>query len=197
MSNSHPLHERLMALVLLGEKKSVSIKEILHTLGGKGKEILLIFLSLPFCQPVQIPGTSTPFGLVIALIGIAITFKRKQLWLPKFLHEKKLKGSTVKTIAEKSLRLVSKTIKWIHPRMKVMTRSHMMIFNGLIIIILGLLLALPLPIPLTNIVAAWGIFLMSLGLLEEDGLFVAISYGIGLGCIIFFLFIILSLNRII
>jgi len=40
------------------------------------------------------------------------------------------------------------------------------------IAIAALLLALPLPIPFTNMIPGWAIFLIALGLMERDGLFI-------------------------
>lgn len=194
-TNHHPLDERLAVLIQVSDKETITIKEVLQTLGGKGKEILLIFLSLPFCLPIQIPGLAIPFGIISAMIGLGLAFRRHKILLPKFLQSKSLKGKTIKKIAKKGLWLTKKMKKWVHPRLKVMCRHHLIsMLNGIIIFILGILLALPLPVPLTNLVAAWGILLMSLGMLEDDGLFVSIGYGIALGCIIFFFFIFFSLN---
>jgi hypothetical protein len=59
--------------------------------------------------------------------------------------------------------------------------------HGLMICILGLLLALPLPIPLSNLTAAWSTFLIALGILEDDGASVLAGYLISLLTIIFFI----------
>lgn len=47
--------------------------------------------------------------------------------------------------------------------------------NGFIIFICGLLLMLPLP-PGTNFTPGLTVFLLSIGILEEDGLFVLLGY---------------------
>ena len=54
----------------------------------------------------------------------------------------------------------------------------MHVVNGLVIALLGIFLALPLPIPLSNLTAAWAIFLIAFGLLEDNGIFVLIGYGV-------------------
>jgi hypothetical protein len=66
---------------------SLSLFEIMGILSGKGRTLLLILLSLPFCQPIQIPGMSTPFGLMIAFIGFRMSFG-KNAWLPKKVMSK-------------------------------------------------------------------------------------------------------------
>jgi hypothetical protein len=157
---------------------AMSLQEILNVLSGKGINVLLIFMSLPFCQPIQIPGTSTPFGIVIALIGLRMSV-RHGVFLPKFLLNKKISQKVIHTIVTKSLWLLGKIKRWVHPRMQWACRYPFMRFpNGMIIFLAGLFLALPLPIPFANIPAAWVVFLIALGLLEDDGMLVCIAYGI-------------------
>lgn len=170
------------------------IEEVLTTLSGKGRSLILIFLSLPFCQPVQIPGLSTPFGILIAVIGLRIAFE-KRIWLPKRILSKTISSITIQKITQKSLNLMNKTKRFMHPRLKWLCDNWAMkIFNGLLIFLLGLFLALPLPIPLTNLVAGWSIFLLNLGLLESDGFFVIIGYLSSLITIIFFILIVFSIR---
>ena len=165
----------------------ITICQILEIFSGKGRSFLLIFLSLPFCQPIQIPGFSTPFGLAIAFIGLRMAFG-KRIWLPKALLGKTIAATTVQKIVRTSLKIIRKMKKWIHPRMAWMCRNYAMKrVHGILIALLGILLALPLPIPFSNLVAAWPLFLISLGILEDDGLLVAIGYLISCITILFFI----------
>ena len=50
----------------------------------------------------------------------------------------------------------------------------------------ALLMSLPLPIPLTNLVPAYAILFLAIGLLEFDGLFILIGYGMTVATTIFF-----------
>lgn len=182
------------AQYLEAKNKQISIKEILRVLSGKGRPLILILLSLPFCQPIQIPGMSIPFGLAIAFIGLRMIFGKK-MWLPKQLLSKTISNHTLEKITDKTLIIVRKIKRWIHPRLFwVCHSSFMEIMNGLIICLLGFLLALPLPIPLSNLVAAWSIFLLALGILEDDGLFVLIGYGLSLLAVTFFITMVFSLR---
>lgn len=170
------LEEGILFLRQEAKSAPLSIAEILRILSGKGRSLLLIVLSVPFCQPVQIPGLSTPFGLVIAFLGLRILFG-KRIWWPKRLLAKKIPSPTFEKIADKILTIIGKIKTWVHPRLIWICRfSYMKKINGLIILILGIILALPLPIPLSNLTAAWSIFLIALGMLEDDGVFVLIGY---------------------
>ena len=52
--------------------------------------------------------------------------------------------------------------------------------NGLLIMLAALLLMLPLgAIPFTNAMPAWAILLLAIGMLQRDGLFVALGYAPG------------------
>ena len=175
---------------------SLSIKEILEVLSGKGRSLILIFLSLPFCQPIQIPGLSTPFGIVIAFLGLRIAFG-KHIWLPKRILLKTISSTTIQKTAQKSLQIMKKIRRFIRPRLNwLCTHRTMQILNGLLIFLLGIFLALPLPIPLTNLAAGWSIFLVSLGLLEDDGIFVLIGYLASLFSLIFFILILFLIRNV-
>lgn len=173
---------------------SVSIEEILKILSGKGCALILVFLSLPFCQPLQIPGFSTPFGILIAFIGLRMACG-KRIWLPKKILLRSIPSNTIQKITQKSLQIMNKMGSFIHPRLVwLCDHRFMKVLNSLLIVILGIFLALPLPIPLTNLSAGWSIFLISLGLLESDGILVVIGYLLSLLNIVFFILILLSIK---
>lgn len=160
----------------------VSLRIFFKALQGRGKPLILLLLSLPFCLPLQIPGTSTLFGIAILFIGIRLAFGKK-IWLPKFLLDKKISLKTCKKIFHHALWIINKLKKITRSRLGLICKhkvSHLV--HGLFIALLGFFLALPLPIPLTNLIAAWGIFFVSLGLLEDDGLMILIGYSIIILC---------------
>jgi hypothetical protein len=47
-------------------------------------------------------------------------------------------------------------------------------------------MSLPLPIPLTNLVPAYTILFLAIGLLKFDGLFILIGYGMTVATTLFF-----------
>ncbi len=190
------LEKSILNLQKEAEAAPLSIKDILHILAGRGRPLILIVLCFPFCLPLQIPGLSTPFGLAIAFIGLRMSFG-KEMWLPKTLLAKKIKKSTLKKITEKILSILKKMRRWIRPRLDWLCHSSVMhILNGIIIFLLGIVLALPLPIPLSNLVAAWSIFFIALGILEDDGVFVLIGYLITLLTAVFLFLIAVPLEHL-
>ncbi len=196
LKNYLTLEEGILILQKKGENASISIEELLHVLSGKGQSLILLFLSLPFCQPLQIPGLSTPFGLAIAFIGLRIAFG-KRVWLPKRLLAKTITPHVLQKIIGKTLWLVRKAKHLAHPRLTWLRHYPALnIINGLLIATLGIFLALPLPIPLSNLTAAWSIFFIGLGVLEDDGIFILIGYLISLLTFAFFITMALSVKLI-
>lgn len=189
--------EQVRALCDLTQTGSVSIRQIFQTLSGKGRLLVLVLLSLPFCQPLQIPGLSTPFGLAIAFVGGRLAFGQ-QMWLPRKLLEITVPVKTVHSIAEHALKVMQKMGKWIRPRwFWCHDTVGMRVLNGLLLAGLGLFLALPLPIPFSNLAAAWAIVFIAFGLLEDDGLVICIGYGIALGAVALLVWTLLFITWII
>lgn len=191
-----PLKKYLEILVEKSKKSpSLSINEILEVLSGEGRALILIFLSLPFCQPIQIPGFSTLFGIVIVIIGLRMALGKKHIWLPKRILQKTISSEVVQKIVKKSLVLMNSIRRFAYPRLSwLCDHGIMQRVNGFLIVFLGAVLALPVPIPLTNIALGWPILFLSLGLLENDGVFVLIGYLTSLLAIIFFIVIIFSIK---
>lgn len=190
------LEEGIVLLKKEGQKGPLTIKEILRVLPGKGRSLILVLLCIPFCQPLQIPGLSMPFGFLIAFLGLR-TLLVKRIWLPKSILEKKISSSHFNKISNTVLKLDRKIKPWVHPRLLWMCHFKLLErLNGLIIIVMGLLLALPLPVPLSNMSAAWSICFISIGMLEDDGVFVLVGYIISLITLIFFLVMGVTLKNI-
>lgn len=87
-----------------------------------------------------------------------------------------VQGKTLKKITRSALWLLKKIDPWIYPRLGWACRSSFMrATNGVLIALLGILLALPLPIPFSNLATAWSIVFIALGCLKDDGLLILIG----------------------
>lgn len=185
----------LYLALLIENAKAVphlTVKEIVIPLSKRGFPLVVIFLSLLFCQPFQIPGLSTPFGLIIAILGLQIMLG-KPIWLPQKLMSKSISSKTVQKLATKTQQLMKKMGRWLHPRLPILVLvGSKPIFYGSLSFVLGLALALPLPIPLSNLAVGWSLLLTSIGLLYDDGLWVLIGYVFSLITILFFIALVLS-----
>lgn len=190
----HTLEEGVLLLQQRAHTQPLSVLEVMHILSDQGRLLILILLALPFCQPLQIPGSSIPFGLAIAFIGFRM-FLGKRMWLPKKLSSKILTSKTLKTIATRLLTIIRTIKPWIHSRLPGLCH-RMRKTHGLMICILGLFLALPLPVPFSNVTASWAILFISLGTVEKDGLFILFGYASLLLTIALFVITLLTTHHI-
>lgn len=169
------LSEDLDEVVRLAERGPVSARLLLERLAGRGHALLALFLVLPFLQPVPLVGLSTPIGLAIALLGVFMALG-KPPWLPKKWLVKELPQSVVLRAVGAGRRLLQRAERFIRPRGRWLhTHPWANAIAGAIIAISGVELALPLPIIFTNTMPALVIAVLSVGLLEQDGLWVALG----------------------
>ncbi len=164
------------------EQYDLKIGTIFSTLAGRGYPALIVIFSLPFCLPITIPGFSTPFGIVLALIGLRIALGRHPWW-PKWVLQKTLHGNHVNLIVEKTIKTVKWLQKLVRPRWVFLTNNPLLHrMHGALIFFLSALLSLPLPIPFTNMLSAFPILCVGIGLLEDDGLAIVLGYLLALLC---------------
>ena len=156
--------------------RAVPLREIIYVLGTRAYLLLIIVLSLPFIQPVPLPGLSTPLGLAIVLIALRLSLGQRP-WLPMKIQRAKLPAGFFGRLATVTARLLRFLESVLQPRWPMLTgSSRLNQLHAAVILLAALVLLLPLPIPLSNLLPAWAIFLLACGLLERDGLFVLLGY---------------------
>lgn len=170
------LSDELAMILREFEVETVTLREVLALLHGRGYVLLLMFLALPFCQPIPLPGLSTPLGLIIAIIGVRLALGHKP-WLPQRLLDTRLSPKLFAKIFALTQRIVRWFERFLRPRMLHVTASpRLEQLHAVPIVICALLLLLPVPIPFSNVIPAWGILLICGGLLERDGKFIIGGY---------------------
>lgn len=163
----------------------IDVRTLIQSLSGRSYPALLVLIGLPFCFPLQIPGFSTPFGLLLAYFGLRIACNKK-MHCPDFLN-RTISYETFEKLVNGTLKVMEKTKPFLKQRLTFLTsNSSLHALHGLFVFLLGVTLALPLPIPLTNILVATPIVALGLGLLEDDGLFVMIGYFLTIVAVGFF-----------
>lgn len=182
------LSEELAALRARAGKRAVTLREVIYTLRGRAYLLLIILLVLPFIQPVPLPGLSTPLGLTIVLIALRLSLGQRP-WLPMKIQRGRLPAGffgRVMTFTERLIRFLESVLR---PRWAWLTGiARLNQLHAVVMLGSALILLLPLPIPFSNVLPAWAIFLLACGLLERDGLFIALGYvAIAIGAAYFIL----------
>jgi hypothetical protein len=128
---------------------------------------VLTLIAIPFV------GLSTPFGLAIALLGAQLMVGLRRPWLPGRARRRALSMAML----DRVLSLLARRTRWLarlsRRRWEPMIQPRMI---GLGIVLLALGLALPLPIPGSNLIFLIPLLLYAVGILERDGLWIAIGH---------------------
>jgi hypothetical protein len=161
------LSAELIKLKVLCTDKKISMRILVEHMNSRDHALITLFFSLPFFLPVPLPGLSILFGLIIAIEGVGMALNKRP-WLPNRLLNKHVQTHILEKILDYGLKFSRGMEKFIRPRGGWIVRhSWIRAFNGGIIAICGILLALPLPYG-TNFPPAAPLMLLSIASLEED-----------------------------
>ena len=163
------LSEQLRHLADREEHAELTLGGLMDELQGRVYTLLLVILALPMCQPVPLPGLSTPLGVAIALLGLRFALSQRP-WMPRRLLATKLSGHFFPAAMRGGARVLGVLEKLLHPRLVgVFDLARMHFLAGAVICFCGLLLLLPLPIPGTNTLPALTVVLTAAAFSERDG----------------------------
>ena len=153
----------------------LALGDLLDGLGQRGFGVLL-FLAIP---PSFFPGVAAIIGSpVIILVGLHLLFRRPHVWLPSFLERRGPHRDLIIRFDRRFAPWLKRLERWVKPRLERLIDHPLAgIYTGVLLILLGVLLALPSPF--TNAVFALVLLLIALALLERDGRLLLISWLTG------------------
>jgi hypothetical protein len=153
---------------------NITLFELKETLHEKGIALFMLFFSLPLTIPLPVPpGYTTILALPLLIFSVQLLFGGTSLWLPNWLAKKSVKRKTLAYFIEKTSPLLKAFEKITRQRFSIFNTSMGEKFYGLLSFVCAVSIAIPLP--LTNFIPAGGIALMSLGILNRDGLMVILG----------------------
>lgn len=160
------LSEELTALRESISEHGVTLGEMMDRLQGRAFMLFLILLSVPFCQPIPLPGLSVIFGLVVAFIGLRIAL-RMPPWLPERLRKIVVTGKIMDRLIGAATWLLKWIEKWSRPRsVEHLESSWTHSIYGVIIFSAGLLLILPPPF--ANFFPGITVLICAVAVMEND-----------------------------
>ena len=182
------LAETLEAALQGGGPEGPSVGELSGAVGEKGFGLILMVLSLPSALPVPAPGYSTPFGIAIMLIAAQMFAHRKSLWLPERTKRLRIGPGLASKMVGAASKFLRKIEHLIRPRQHwVRSRAGQSALAALVAVMASLMI---LPIPLTNTFPAMVIFMIGIGLSEEDGLVAIGAFTVGIAAVALYAFVI-------
>lgn len=164
--------------------EQLALRELVGDLGRSTFGVLLFVATLPAFIPI--PGLAGALsGPLVVLVGLHLLILLRKPWLPDFLARRGPQRSTLirfDRISDRWLRWLEKLVR---PRLLGMIDHPVAtVLTGLQLVLLGILLALP--IPFTNFLFGALLLLYALALLERDGALMLISWAAGVVAIYIF-----------
>ena len=154
-----PRHERISVLLrrIADEghpEDRLSFADLAEELGRRGFGVILFIWVLP--NMIPLPGISSLFGMLIVITAGQMILGHKRPWLPKKLLARGVRRADFKRMTDRVLPSIERFERYCKPRLTVTPQ-----------VVLGLVLLLPLVG--ANLLPAIGVAIVSLGLIEADG----------------------------
>lgn len=136
--------------------------------------MLVLIATLPAFLPIPVGGGL--FGGLVILLGLQMMLGHEVPWLPKWLAQHRVPTERLKNFVRRIDRLLAVIERGCRPRWTHLSRGPGLIFNGFMLTLMGLLLALP--IPLTNYPFGLVLVVYAVALTERDGRLLAMVWTV-------------------
>jgi hypothetical protein len=164
---SQDLGRLLRRLADDGGETGLTLHQIRDRLDERAYGLLVLILSIP-CLVPGLYGVPQAVGVIIILIAAQLLIGREEPWLPRWMLNLRARGSWLKAMAE----FAETRLGWIDR----LSRPRLLMFAtgvGERIAALFMILAtLTIVLPMTNTIPSIALALLSVGLIQRDGLFV-------------------------
>ena len=159
------------------DQQTLDFNGLMQGLGRRAFGMLLLLATLPAFIPIPIGGVLS--GPLVVLLAAQLLIGLRRPWLPGFIARRGPKRQTLarfeRIVAPWLLRLE----RLVRPRLAgVLDHRMASTMTGLLLLLLGVLLSLP--IPFTNYPLGGIILLFALALLERDGAMMLVAWSVGI-----------------
>ena len=176
--------ELLAALATGDPEDSLTLQDILAGLSRQVFGMLLFVATLPAFIPI--PGVGGAIGgPLTVLVGVHLLVGMRKLWLPRFIARRGPRRASLQAFDRMLGPWLGRLERLVKPRMTgLIERRAASMFTGLLLVLLGILLALP--IPFTNYLFGGLLLAYAFALLERDGLLMLLCWIAGVVAIAVF-----------
>jgi hypothetical protein len=158
----------ISALVERGESKPLRVGDLLDALHERAFGMAILIFVLPNTPPMPgIPYVSSLTGVPICLFALQLIFGMHRPWLPAGAARREIPQRRVRTVWKRILPAFLRVEKYVRPRHLALTSQFAERLLAVLIFVFGFVMALP--IPAGNLLPAWAITLLALGMMERDG----------------------------
>lgn len=159
-----------------GDTKAVSLDWILGQLHERAFGLFLLVLALPCCIPF-LYGIPQIVALPLMFVSAQILFGRAVPWLPAKLGARTVTAEGLRSLADRAGPWLRRIEAISRPRLAALTRAPMDRVMGLALVLFSASILVPLPG--TNTVPGFAVVVVSMGLLQRDGIMVILGALLG------------------
>jgi len=159
------LSQMLRRLLHTGQD-TFALGQITRMLKDRGFGALMLLLAAPNLVPLP-PGVSTIFGIPLILVATQLIIGYRKPLLPRAVRNRELSARTLTRVIDWIVPWVERFERLASPRLWFLPQRLSEQLIGGIALLMGLIMALP--IPFGNFLPAVAVILLSLGLGERDG----------------------------
>jgi hypothetical protein len=159
--------------IAAAEGERVTLRDILTVLRHRAFGFTLLVFALPCCLPMP-PGIPTVCGAALVIIALNLVAARQRLWLPALIADKSVARADLQRVVDRAVPYLERLERICKPRFAIVTESVGKILIGIVILVLGFIMILPIPF-LGNLPPGFAATFIAIGMTERDGLIVLIG----------------------
>jgi hypothetical protein len=176
-AGNHRKVSQIIGELAASSKAHVKLADLLDVLDERAFGVLMLILSLPNAVGLgTIPGLSTVFGVPQIFVALQMIIGASQPWLPGFVLQRSIPMKDFRTMVEKAQPHLLRLERLLRPRLIMMSANLVERLLGLVLLLLSVMVALPIPFANQPPAVAQG--LIALGLIERDGVVILIGLGV-------------------
>ncbi|MCV0415534.1 MAG: exopolysaccharide biosynthesis protein [Brevundimonas sp.] len=164
---SHNVTRLLRRLADDGGDRGLTLHEIRDRMDERAYGLLILLLSIP-CLVPGLYGVPQVVGVIIILVAAQLLVGREEPWLPRWMLDLRARGSWLKAMAD----FAESKLSWIdrlsRPRLTRFADGP----GEKLAAVFMILATLTIVLPMTNTIPSIALALLSVGLIQRDGLFV-------------------------
>lgn len=172
----HRLSATLQQIAARPGRDRIYIRDLLSELDQRAIAAMLFIFAVPNTIPVP-PGVSGVLGAPLIFLATQLMLGQAP-WLPRLIADRSFARADFEKVLVKVVPWLQKAERLMRPRLEVLVGPPAEYLVGAIALILSIILFLP--IPLGNMLPAIAICILSLGLIERDGLWVLIGTAVSI-----------------
>lgn len=151
----------------------VSVGWLLERMNHRAFGFALILFSLPSAIPMP-PGIPTVCGLLLCIVASQMILGMHPLRLPRVLARRRFARADIERMVDRAAPWIERLERLARPRLTPMTGPVGYRLVGVVVLVLSVIVALPIPF-LGNMPPAVATLIIGLGLTERDGLIVLVG----------------------